>query len=478
MSERMQSLLSRAVEDQLSEQRQLAGALADVRAQLSRLGTQLEGLQSGGGAAASTPQLDQAVAGMTAELREAVRLLAERLDGVAQLVQQRGHDLAEQRAAIEELKGAVSEHAKALGGMTGGLSALPAFGDRIDTLQGSLGTLTERLRGLEELAASVAALQQRAESVDGGLRELRQAFTGVASRAAQLPARDDLDAAIGPVGDALEGLGNRLGRIESSLPSLLERLDGLATAQTEHADALSALHDRFDDVAAATTAPGPLAGDDAAADRALAIEASLRAVRERVDELHRAQPTAVDLEELRERVDALHEGVLGTGGLADRLQELGAPGPTTAQPEVQSLVAEAVAASERRLADHIDEAVLALAEALLRRRSGRAAVRLDAPAAAPPVGGGAAAGDRDEGDDDELEDELDEDDLDGEELDEREEERDDDEDDLDEDDEDGGVVQAAISGSPPWQTPLPPQPSPAEADEEPRKRKPWWRPGG
>lgn len=480
MSERMQSLLSRAVEDQLSEQRQLAGALTEVRAQLSHLGSQLEGMQGG----AAGPQVEQAMAGVTAEVREAVRLLAERLDGVAQLVQQRGHDLAEQRAAIEEVKGAVAEHSRALGGITGGLSALPAFGDRIDTLQGGLGGLTDRLRGLEELGAAVTALQQRAESVDNGLRELRQAFTGVASRAAQLPGREDLDAAAGRVTDAVEGLSSRLGRIESSLPSLLERLDALAAAQAEHADALAALHDRFDDVAAANIASGPLAGDDAAAESVLAIEASLRSVREKVDELHRDQPTGDELGELRERLDALHEGVLGEGGLTERVQQLAVPGQGVAAEEVRALVADAVAETEQRLSDHIDEAVLALAEALLRRRPARSGSRPDLQATAPPVEGAAAhsalADDTVAGDDDGADD-LDEDpdgDLD--------EDADEDLDEDADDDEDGGVVRAGVN-APSWQTPIaaasaseaPAPPETVAPDEgTPQKRKPWWRPGG
>src|SRR4051812_11776699 len=193
MSERMQSLLSRAVEDQLSEQRQLAGALTEVRAQLAGLGSQLEGIQGG----SDGPAIKQALGAVAADVREAVRLLGERLDGVGRLVQQRGHDLAEQRVAIAELKTAVDGHTDALGGMTGGLAALPAFGERIDALHSGLGGLADRLRGLEELGAAVSGLQQRADSLDAGLRELRQAFSGVAARAAQLPGRDDLESTTG-----------------------------------------------------------------------------------------------------------------------------------------------------------------------------------------------------------------------------------------------------------------------------------------
>src|SRR3954470_8892961 len=92
MAERMQSMFSRAVEEQLTEQRQVAGLLAQVQGQLARLAEQLQDM----------------------------RLLGERVDGVARLVQERGRDLAEQRAAIAELKSAVDGHTHALTGATAG----------------------------------------------------------------------------------------------------------------------------------------------------------------------------------------------------------------------------------------------------------------------------------------------------------------------------------------------------------------------
>lgn len=79
MSERMQALLSRAVEDQLSEQRQLAGALAEVRGQLARIAAEMETIRGETGPA---PDVEHAVAAVSAEVRAAVRLLGERLDGV------------------------------------------------------------------------------------------------------------------------------------------------------------------------------------------------------------------------------------------------------------------------------------------------------------------------------------------------------------------------------------------------------------
>ena len=71
---------------------------------------------------------DAALSTVSADVREAVRLLAERMDGVARLVQQRGNDLAELRALLEQMQAAVRGHGDALGGLSSGLTALPAFG--------------------------------------------------------------------------------------------------------------------------------------------------------------------------------------------------------------------------------------------------------------------------------------------------------------------------------------------------------------
>ena len=470
MSERMQSLLSRAVEDQLSEQRQLAGTLSEFRAQLSRLSSQLEGVQGG---AAPAPQLEQALGAIAGDVREAVRLLGERLDGVGRLVQQRGHDLAEQRAVIEELKSAVESHSSALGGMTGGLAALPAFGERIDALHSGLGGLADRLRGLEELTAAVVALQQRAEAVDTGLRELRQAFSGVAARAAQLPARDDIESIVGRVADAVDGLGGRLSRLESTVPSLLERLDSLAETQSGLEESVGALGNRLD------SSPG--AGADASGAGVSVLREDIVAIRDRLES---ADADEDDVQALMERLDALQEALLGSDGIAAQVRAMqpaaAEPGPAALDAEtVETLVATAVAESERRLADHVDEAVLTLAEALLRRRPSRRTSGLGEVLGASEVSSASAVAVEDDAES-APEDLLDEADENLDDLDES-------EDNLADEDEGDGVeaVETPRSG---WQTPSPSSgPLPAVADEQtgqddavdsPRKRKPWWRPGG
>jgi hypothetical protein len=460
MSDRMQSLLSRAVEDQLSEQRQVASLLAEVRGQLARLDEQLAGARASAGSA-DADQVQSALAGVAVDLREAVRVLAERIDGVARLVQQRGHDLAEIRASIDELRESVERQATAIGGVSGGLGALPAFGDRIEALQGSLAGLHDRLGGLEELVAGVAALQQRADGTDTGLRELRHAFTGVAARIAELPPRADVEGLLARPSEAIDAVAGRLGRLESVVPSLLERLDAIEQAGLERGR-------RLDDAVAGLSAPTTDAAPGQAALEELAdAVGDLRdEVRAQFTQLAEGRDDSSVADRLSSRLDDLHERLAGNEELHQRvagLADAAAAGPDA--DDIAELIERTVADSERRLAAHVDEAVLALAEAMLRRRSARPGVR---PVTEEPTyGEEAAAGSGDAAEAAELElDEpaMDESDIDEAELDEPE---------LDEPELDDAEEPAAA----PWQTPLRTEAETTTAPEPPRKRKPWWRPG-
>src|SRR3954454_546798 len=155
MSERMQALLSRAVEDQISEQRQVAGAMNEVRSHLAHLSAELQQLRATAGGAADE-EIQRQVAGVAADVREAIRVLGDRLDGVAGLVQQRGNDLAELRGVID------------------------------------------------------SELRPRVDAVDSAMRDLRGAFSGVGSRVADLPGRQDIEAMISRASTDTSGIDERL----------------------------------------------------------------------------------------------------------------------------------------------------------------------------------------------------------------------------------------------------------------------------
>ncbi|HET7309715.1 MAG TPA: hypothetical protein VFJ17_00155 [Mycobacteriales bacterium] len=258
MSERMQALLSRAVEDQLSEQRQVAGAMTEVRNHLAHLGAELQQLRATAGGAADE-EIQRQVAGVAADVREAIRVLSERIDGVASMVHQRGNDLAELRGVI---------------------------GKDLAELRGVIGNDLAEVRGVID-----NELRPRVDGVDAAMRDLRGAFTGIGSRVADLPGRQEIETML-------------------SRPSEV---------------------------------PGP------------------------IDER---------LEQLQGWIEEVHDGLFGETGVHPRVQALveqAAESPAPVEEDlggrIDDAVRSAVAASEKRITAHVDEAVLALAEALLRRRS-------------------------------------------------------------------------------------------------------------
>jgi hypothetical protein len=149
-----------------------------------------------------------------------------------------------------------------------------------------------------------------------------------------------------------------------------------------------------------------------------------------------------DVQALMDRLDELHEGLLGGDGVVARLTALEATGRPEASAAgvdadaVEEIVAAAVTESEQRLADHIDESILTLAEALLRRRTRTRAAATALTVVNPP--------DVEPEPETEVEAEV-EPDL---------------ADELAPDDEDSETGERDPD------------------DDDPGKRKPWWRPGG
>jgi hypothetical protein len=486
MADRMQSLLSQAVEDQRSEQRQVAVALTEVRGQLTRVAAEIEALRAAprGEGAGGGGSAEEAVALVSRDLREAVRMLAERLDAVGRSVQERGADIAEMKVAVQDLHSALRGHTNALGGVTQALAAVPALGERVGGLQDNLVSLHDRLAGLEEVTAAVDRLGLRIESADQDLRELRSAFTGMASRMAELPSRADLGASTTTSGEALDTVASRLARVESAIPELLSRIDGVR----EHVQAAPTV---AGESARALTPPG--ANDEVVA-RLDAVESALVVLTEQLT----AEPEERDDDEdageaepgpIADQLAELTEGLFGEDGLMARLD--GAAIDEEALDErITGTVQAAVAESEHRLTTHMDEAVLALAEALFRtgRRSGRPAVSTPLPAPVPPVAVPPVAmppvpplptvstpvplAAEDE--------EYDEDEPEADEVDEA-----DDRDEAEPESEATPAAEtAATTSSMPvssWQLPAPAteqaEPAAEQPDSKAGRRRPWWRPG-
>lgn len=282
----LQSMLSRAVEGQAGEQRELTNAVTDMRNQLMRLSQELAELRV-------RPATDEASDAhnntVTVEMREAVRFLSERLDGVTRMVAQRGEELADIRTALTAIDAHVRSQAETIVVLSNGLQALPSYGERVSVLQDNLQVLHRQLIGIEE--------------------------------------------AVGRSGDDSQ-LGERLTAIESAMAPLGERLNDLSDRGSAQSELLSQLQSSSS--------------------------------------------------QLQQRVSGVHESVTGIReSVAEPIGDLDA--------RIKDSVGSATRETEQRLMAHVDDAVMALAHTLLRRRPPTTAGHLtgtpigEAPTAEPAV---------------------------------------------------------------------------------------------
>jgi hypothetical protein len=292
-AELIQSMLARAVEVQQGDQRELTAAVGEMRAQLMRMSQELAELRL-------RPPTDETpdaqLNTVTVEMREAVRFLSERLDGVTRMVALRGEELADVRTALTAIDAHVRSQAEAVGVLSAGMQGIPAYGERVVSLQDAVAIVHQQLIGIE---ASIEATESTA---------LGSRFNG-------------LDAALAAL--RVDDVGGRLGSMEATAASMAERLAGIDAGQTVQADAIAQL-------------------------RALAVE-----LHNGVVGLHaRIDPVAEDITAIGSGVTGLVEGSADGAALDSRISES---------------VSSAVKSTEERLIAHIDEAIVVLAETLLRR---------------------------------------------------------------------------------------------------------------
>jgi hypothetical protein len=313
-------MLSRAVEGQLNEQRELMSAISDMRTQLMRLGQELAELR------VRPPQdeaSDAAINNVTVEMREAVRFLSERLDGVTRVVGQRGEELGDIRTALTAIDAHVRSQAETLGVLSAGLQALPSYGERVSALQDTVQGLHGQLTHIEAELASAKDDSLREQVV--GLHETVQVVHG------------------------------QLTTIETGLESSNDDATGdrLSAAVV---DAVAPLSGRLDEVSDMASAQSALLAQLQAS--AAQLQQTLAAVQARIE------PIATDVTAIGGEVAGLVEGSADGAAMDARVSES---------------VTAAVRNLERRLTEHVDEAVLALAETLLRRRAGSATGSADEP---------------------------------------------------------------------------------------------------
>src|SRR3954470_16311190 len=148
VAERMQALLSRAVEDQLSEQRTVANALAEVRAQVAAVGEGLRGAASG----VAVERLRTDLGAVATELRmsttglgERFDILARRLDEQAATIAGAGSGTAELSTGLDALAGDVAAQGAAITRLTAAVSSLSSFPQALAGLQRDLTEMQEAL---------------------------------------------------------------------------------------------------------------------------------------------------------------------------------------------------------------------------------------------------------------------------------------------------------------------------------------------
>jgi predicted nucleic acid-binding Zn-ribbon protein len=330
-------MLSRAAEGQIAEQRELANAISDVRNQLMRITQELAEMR----VRPSDENTDAQINAVTVEMREAVRFLSERLDGVARMVAQRGEELADIRTALTAIDAHVRSQAETIGVLSTGLQVLPSYGERVSVLQDNLQVLHRQLVGIEESLAAPA---------------------------------EDLHAAerLGGIESSVSAVGARLTAIESAASSIAERLTAMESAAAGSGDedriaalesAVAPVRDRLEEVSEIGTAQSALLSQ---------LQNAAMQLQDAVARLHdRVEPIASDITAIGTGVTGLVEGSADGAALDARVTES---------------VANAMREAEQRLTAHVDEAVLALAQTLLRHRQPGAA-----PADAAPADGGDAA---------------------------------------------------------------------------------------
>ncbi len=423
VAERMQALLSRAVEDQLSEQRTVANALAEVRAQVAAVGEGLRGAASG----VAVERLRTDLSGVATELRMSTTGLGERFDVLARRLDEQSAAMAaagsgsadrtaELTARLDAVAADVAEQGAGVQRLSAAVSALAAFPEALAALQNDLAGLHDRLSPLADVRAAVGDLQARgsvAEAVRPELEALSARVGLLASAADVDRVRDSVVAslteridgrterpAVSPeeLTEALAPLRSGLAELAAGGPAADHitavdgRLHGLETLLGQLGDRLSHVGDAAGGIPAVATdlhrlteqveALGGLAGELAAVRQQVggvsALTTEVTGLRQDVEDLgSRVAGLAVpSTEEIAAAVAAR---------LADRLVDQLAPriadvvleriGPRVAEQvgdvatkRVLAGVESSTSQAEARLRTHMDEAILTLAEALLHKR--------------------------------------------------------------------------------------------------------------
>ena len=188
VAERMQALLSRAVEEQVSEQRTVSNALAEVRAQVAAVGEGLRGAASG----VAVERLRTDLSGLATEVRmstsglgERFDVLARRLDEQAAAIAAAGGGSSQVTSQLDAMAGEVAAQGAAVQRLGAAVAALAAFPEALAALQRDVGGIHDRLAPLADVRSAVSELQARGSAAEAVRPELEALAGTVAGMLAE-----------------------------------------------------------------------------------------------------------------------------------------------------------------------------------------------------------------------------------------------------------------------------------------------------
>jgi uncharacterized protein YoxC len=363
VSERLQQLLHRAVDDQVSEQRALQQLLVDVRAAIGRAASiddvraivssivvdelaeiagadQIAEIRDGlAGARTDLRQLPEQTASVVTgavaravnvglgDVRGPVQRLDEELPGRLQALAEQ-LDRADVRTTVEQVRDEVrglSSQLALLLERTSGIERLREdvradIGSGVDRLAVSVssvgdrvGALAERLEALDSLRAETADIADRLDTLDALRGELQAALsrmTGLDGMLTRLQTVDELRTEVGGLDLRLERLAN----LGVDVAGLRTEVRGLAHPLDEVARSVPLLSElpghlgRLDEqLAALPERWGSTADLGRLADQVAAVDARL---------------AAVDVPQLNRRLDDMAQGFDGLAGVSRHLEGL------------------------------------------------------------------------------------------------------------------------------------------------------------
>jgi ABC-type transporter Mla subunit MlaD len=192
----MQALLSRAVEEQVSEQRAVSTVLAELRSQVAALS---EGVRLAA-SDASVERLGGVVSTVVADLRTSTSLLGQRIEALAKRVDAVAADTAaptEQAAVrLAGLAGDIAAQADAVGRMETALDQLASFPGALAALQKDVAGLHDRLQPLAEVRAGVGDLSARTSHSLETIRPQLEALLGKVEALGAVPDAERLRDAV------------------------------------------------------------------------------------------------------------------------------------------------------------------------------------------------------------------------------------------------------------------------------------------